>query len=121
MAMVEAGHDFAFENIFQFSEIEDHSGAGIRLAGDGDFENVIVAVSMRIIAFAENALVLGGGKFRVVIKVRGGKFDFARQANHDFAEALPTGYSRPFQATFPRKCFQPDAMTSAAYNGAAKL
>ena len=77
MAMVEAGHHFALEDILQFGEIEDHSCAGIRFAGDGDFENVVVPVAVRIIAFAEDALILGGREFRIVIKMSGGKFDFA--------------------------------------------
>src|SRR6185437_5668082 len=121
MAMVEAGHHFTLENVFQFGEVKDHSSARIGFAGDGNFENVVVPVAVGIIAFAENALILGGREFSDVIEMRGGKFDFARQTDHVRGDFSPTEYSRPFQATFPRKCFQPDATTSAAYNGAARL
>jgi hypothetical protein len=41
-----------------------------------------VSVTMRIIAFPEDAPVLLGGKGWIVIEVRGGEFEFAREVEH---------------------------------------
>src|SRR5256885_1856690 len=61
VTMIHALHDFAFENFFQVLQIEDHSGDGIRFAGDCNFKSVIVAVAVRIVALAKNAFVLRRG------------------------------------------------------------
>ena len=49
---------------FSSFKIEDHSGDRIRFAGDGDFQRVVVAVAMRIVALAEDAPVLFRGQTR---------------------------------------------------------
>src|SRR5262249_62359643 len=51
-------------------------------AGDGDFQCVVMAVAMRIVALTEDAPVLFRGKRRIVVYVRRREFDFARQINH---------------------------------------
>ena|SRR5215469_5093822 len=116
VTMIEAGGHFAVENFLQFVEVEDHSGLRIGLARNGDFKDVIMAVAVRIVTFAEDAAVLLRGEFRIVIKVRGGEFEFSRQLNHRSvgADYFPeAGYSLPFQAILPRRYFQAEAMTIA--------
>jgi hypothetical protein len=41
-----------------------------------------MSVAIRIVAFAEEALVLFRTEIRIVIVVRGGEFSFAREINH---------------------------------------
>jgi len=43
-------------------------------------------VPMGIVAFPKDSTVLLSRKIRVVIEVRGGKLDFARQMYHDFGQ-----------------------------------
>src|ERR1700722_3533043 len=81
-AMVHALHHFALEYLFQVFQVQDHSGSRIGFSGNGDFESVVVSVSMRVIAFAEDAAVLFRREIRIVIEVRGGELDFAREQNH---------------------------------------
>lgn len=77
VTMIEARGYFVVENFLEFIEVKNHSGFRVGLAGDGDFQNVIVAVTVRIVAFAEDAAVLLRGEFRIVINVRGGEFKFS--------------------------------------------
>ena len=58
MAMIVDADHFALEDVLQLFEIDDEAGDGIDLAGDGDFEGVVVAVSVAVGAFAEDALIL---------------------------------------------------------------
>lgn len=80
--MVHALHHFALENFFQIFQVQNHSGCGVRLARDSHFEGVVVAVAMRIIAFPKDAPVFLRREIRIVIKVRGGELDFAREEDH---------------------------------------
>jgi hypothetical protein len=62
-------------------------------------------VPMRIIAFAEDAPVLLRGQSGIVVKMRSGKLEFARQVDHIiiylFDAPTPTEYSLPFHVTLP--------------------
>ena len=80
--VIHALHDFAFENFFQLFQIKNHARDGIRLSGDGNFERVIVAVPVWIVAFAKIALVLPRRERGIVIDMRSGELDFARQIDH---------------------------------------
>ncbi len=82
MPMIETRHHFTLQSLFELVQIEDHSRFRIRLAGNSDFENVVVPVTMWIIAFAKNPAVVLRGEFRIVIEVRRGEFEFSRQFNH---------------------------------------
>jgi len=84
----------------------------IGLAGNRDFERVVMSVPMRIIALAEDAPVLLGRKSRIVVEMRGRKFDLARDRNHYLA-AMLAGYSRPFHVTVPRAYLRADANRAA--------
>ena len=80
-AVIHAIHDFALEDVFQLFQVENHASHGIRFAGNRDFENVIVSVAVRIIALAKNPAVLLIRKFRIVVEVSRGEFDFACDAD----------------------------------------
>lgn len=82
VTMVEARGHFAIKNFLQLIKIQNHSGLRIRLASNGDLENVIVTVTMGIAAFTEDAAVLLCGELRIVIKVRSGEFEFSSQFDH---------------------------------------
>ena len=41
-----------------------------------------MSVPVRVVAFAEKALVFFRAEIRIVIVVRGGEFSFAREINH---------------------------------------
>ena len=46
---------------------------GVDLAADGDFEGVVVAVSVGVVAFAVGGEIFFGGHFGAVQAVRGGE------------------------------------------------
>src|SRR5580704_15019398 len=79
--IVDADH-FAFEDGLQVFEIDDEAGNGIDLTGDGEFEGVVVAVSIAIGAFAEGAAILVLGPGVVPVIVGGGEFGFAGEQDH---------------------------------------
>ncbi len=79
--VIHALRDFSIQNFFELLQIEHHSGDRIGFAGDGDFQSVVVAVAVWIIAFAEDAPVLFRGQSGIVVQVRGGKFEFARKVD----------------------------------------
>src|SRR5438067_13810850 len=80
--MVERIHDFAIHDLLELLQVHYKTGASIHFALHRHFQSVIVSVAMRIIALAEEALVLLCGKFRVVIIMRGRKFRPPRQIDH---------------------------------------
>ena len=82
--MVHGVEDFAVHDFFELLEIDNESGARIDFAFDRDFERVVVAVSVGIVALAKKTLVLFRSEIRIVIVVRGGKFGFAGQINHKY-------------------------------------
>src|SRR6185437_1062123 len=55
---LELRHDLAIEESIQIGKIADHPGFRGGLSAYGDFDFVIVPVSMRIVAFAVHAAVL---------------------------------------------------------------
>src|SRR5467141_1746675 len=101
MTMIHALHDFAFENLFQFFQVQDHAGHRIRLALDGYFQRVIVPVAVRVIALPEDSTVLLSRKIRVVINMRGGKLDFSREKNHGVRLSRRLGSSDGVLPAFP--------------------
>src|SRR6266436_10303899 len=82
MTVIHALHHFAIENFLEFFQVQDHAGDRIGLARNGYFQSVIVSVAMLIVALAKDTTVLLHRKIRVVVEVRGGKFDFSREKNH---------------------------------------
>ena len=80
--MVHGVEHFAMHDLFELFEVDNETGAGIDFAFYGDFEGVVVAVAVRVIAFAEDAAVLLRSKVRVVVEVGGGEFSFAREIDH---------------------------------------
>src|ERR1700683_4582593 len=81
-AVVHPLHHFIFKQVLQLAKIEHHPSSRIGLPFHSNLERVIVSVPMRIIALAENALVLLGGKSWIVVEVRSGALAFARQRDH---------------------------------------
>src|ERR1700693_5434093 len=53
--MVERFNDFAFDKSVKIIQVRDHSRGLIHRAGDGHFHDVVMAVSVRIVAFAVHA------------------------------------------------------------------
>ena len=58
MAVVVDADDLALEDVLELFEVDDEAADGVDLSGDGDFEGVVVAVSVAVGALAEDALVL---------------------------------------------------------------
>ena len=89
--MVHALHDFAFENLFQFFQVQHHAGDWIGLALDSHLQRVIMTMAMGIVALTKNTAVLLGRKIRVVVEMRSRKLDFARQQYHGNPSILSIG------------------------------
>ncbi len=81
-AVVHGVEHFAVHDFFELFEIDDEAGARIDFAFHRDFKSVVVAVAVRVIAFAEDATVFLRSEIRVVIEVRCGEFSFAREIDH---------------------------------------
>ena len=81
-AVVHRIEHFPVHDFLKFFGIDDEAGATINVAFDGDFERVVVAVAVRVIALAEQAKVFFRSEIRVVVVMRGGEFGFTRQINH---------------------------------------
>ena len=88
VAMIHALGDFALQNLFQFLEIEDHAGCRVGFTRHSDFQRVVVSVAVRVVALAEDPLVLLRAHGRVVVEMGCGKLNFSRQVDHVFAIAL---------------------------------
>src|SRR5215469_12667457 len=80
--MIHSVEDFPMHDLLELLEIDDEPGTLINLPLHRNFERVVMAMSIRIIALAEQVLVLFRGEDRIVVIVRGGKFGFAGQVNH---------------------------------------
>ena len=76
-AVVHGVEHFVVHHFFELLEIDDEAGAGIDFAFHRDFESVVMAVAVGVIALAENAAVLFRSEVGIVVVVRGGKFGFA--------------------------------------------
>ena len=61
-AVVHGIEDLALHDFLELLEIDDEAGAGIDFAFDGDFERVVMAVSVGIVALAEEARFSSGEK-----------------------------------------------------------
>src|SRR5690242_18566595 len=80
--MIERVDHLAIHDVLQLFQVHHEAGAGIHLPFDRDFQGVIVSMAIRVIALAENALVLLRRKLGVVIIVGSGKLCFSCQENH---------------------------------------
>jgi hypothetical protein len=60
--VIEAVEDFGANTLVEIDDVADHSGVCDDGAADRDFDKIVVAVSVRIIAFAVGGLVLGVGE-----------------------------------------------------------
>ena len=109
-AMVHGVEDFAVHDFFELLEVDDEAGAGIDFAFDRDFERVVVAVAVGVVAFAEDAAVFFRSEAGIVVVVRGGEFGFAGEIDHKQQLPVVSGQwpvhdpffesiVRPFQAT----------------------
>src|ERR1022692_3187995 len=81
-AVVHGIEDFAVHHFLELLEIDDEAGTGIDFSLYRDFEGVVVAVAVGVVAFAEDAAVLVRREVRIVVVVRGGEFGFAREIDH---------------------------------------
>ena len=81
-AMVERVEHFPAHYVLQLLQVDDESRLRIDGALYGNFQGVVVPVSVGIIAFAEDPLVLFRSKVWIVIVVRCGKFRFACEVDH---------------------------------------
>ena len=68
--MVKALYDLALRKAVKVGQIADHSGRRINLSTDRDFYGVVMAVSVGVIAFAVEGLVLGVSRISKVQAVR---------------------------------------------------
>ena len=70
--------DHTKQDPLEVKEIDDHTGLWINLAGDGDFQQVVVPVGRRVIAGPEDGAILGLIPFRLDVPVSRSKFDTLR-------------------------------------------
>ena len=70
---VVAGEQFPFDESIKIDEVADHSGRGIDLAADCDFQGVIVSVSVRVVAFAVGREIFFRGHGFAVQPMGGGE------------------------------------------------
>jgi len=76
-AVVHGIEYFVVHDFFQLFQIDDEPGAWIDLALNRDLEQVIVPMSVGVVALPEQTPVLFRRKLRIVVVMRGGKFSFA--------------------------------------------
>src|SRR5882762_4692833 len=69
-AVVEGVEDFAVHEVFEFLQVDDEAGGGVYFPFYRDFQNVVVAVPVRVIALAKDAPVLFRREGRVVVEMR---------------------------------------------------
>ena len=77
---------FPFDDAVEIDQIADHARALVHRAADGHFERVIVAVPVRVVAFAIGGEILFGGHLGAVQAVRGGEMIAAGEMG--FHEAI---------------------------------
>jgi len=87
--MVHCIKHFAVHSLFELLEINHEARARIDFALHRDFEDVIVPVSIGVIALAKEAPVLLRRKLRIVVVVRGGEFSFAGEIEQGGFQFLP--------------------------------
>ena len=93
-AVVHGVQHLAVQDFLQLLEVDHEAGARIDFAFDRDFERVVVAVAVRVVALAENPLVLFRSEVRIVVVVRCCEFGFASEIDHSSAFPTPN-YARP--------------------------
>jgi hypothetical protein len=71
--VIEAREHFPFDEAVEIGEVADHSGSLIDLAADGYFEDVVVSVTVGIVALSVDRLILGVGHRFAVEAVRRGE------------------------------------------------
>lgn len=81
-SMIHGVEHFAIHSFFELLQINYKTGSRIDLSLHRDFEDVIVSVSVGVVAFPEQAPVLLRRKLRIVVVVRSGEFSFAGQVEH---------------------------------------
>src|ERR1019366_10809777 len=81
-AVIHAIGYFALQNFFEFLEVEHHARRRVRFSSHSHLENVVVSVTVRIVALPEDAPVLLGRKRRIMVEMRRRKLDLACQINH---------------------------------------
>jgi hypothetical protein len=64
--MIERFDHFAIHKPVQVAQIRNHSGGRIDRAGNRDFDDVVVSVSIRIVALAIDALIFFIAELRAV-------------------------------------------------------
>ena len=72
-AMIEFFEDMAFDKGVQIREIGDHPRSRINSPGKAHFQDIVVAVPVRIVALPENAVILFLGQTLAVEPMRGNK------------------------------------------------
>src|SRR5208282_1817212 len=65
-----AGEHFPFDESIEIDQVADHAGSGIDRAADRDFEVVVVAVPVGVVAFSVGGKILGSGHVGAVQAVR---------------------------------------------------
>jgi len=68
-----AREHFSFDETVEIDEIADHTGALVNWAADGDFEKIVMPMSIRIVAFAKGYTIFFIGHVGAVQPVRGGE------------------------------------------------
>ena len=68
---MKVGEHFPFHKAVEIGEIANHAGALVNGAADGDFQSVIVAVTVRIVALAVDSAVFVGRHLCTVQPMRG--------------------------------------------------
>src|SRR5260370_9373785 len=132
---------FPVHDFLELLQVHHEPGALVNLAFHRYLQGLIVAVAVRVIAFAENALVFFRRELRIVVKVRGGKLRLSCQIDHvcqlfssrfpfgidelaalfDADSAADWGYSLPFHVTAPRTLeWNQDRSRSHAKSGKPK-
>ena len=76
-AMIHGVEHLAVHDFLELLEVDHKSRARIDFALHRDFERVVVAVSVRIVALAEDALVFFRREVGIMVVMRGGEFGFA--------------------------------------------
>src|SRR5208282_1277053 len=99
-AMVHGIEDLAVHDVFESLEVDNEAGARIDFSLYRDFQCVVVAMAVGVVAFAEDTAILFRSELRVVVVVRGGEFSFAREIDHKkqlpvISGQLPVNALRP--------------------------
>src|SRR4051812_42101417 len=81
-AMVHGIENFAMHYLFQLLEVDDEARLRVDFPFHRNFERVVVAVAVGIVALAKKAKVFFRREVRIVIVVRCGEFRFTSKVDH---------------------------------------